>query len=58
MCADDADVPIPDPTPLDVAAALDREADALLHLGFHTQAERLAHRAAVLRVIQANSAFS
>jgi hypothetical protein len=58
MCATDSDAPIPDPAPLDAAAALDREADALLHLGFHSQAERLAHRAAALRVIQVSSDFS
>jgi hypothetical protein len=47
----DADVALPDTAPQDAAAALDREADALLHLGFHSQAERLAHRAAELRVL-------
>jgi hypothetical protein len=31
------------------AAEMDRLADALLHLGFHHEAERLAHRAAALR---------
>jgi hypothetical protein len=32
-----------------VASALDREADALLFLGQHARAERLAHRAAEMR---------
>jgi hypothetical protein len=36
-----------------VACALDREADALLFLGQHTRAERLAHRAADLRQVAA-----
>jgi hypothetical protein len=35
--------------PAEEAAELDRLADALLHLGFHHEAERLAHRAAALR---------
>jgi hypothetical protein len=35
--------------PAEQASLLDREADALLHLGFHHEAERLAHRAAELR---------
>jgi hypothetical protein len=38
-----------DSLPDEQAAMLDREADALLHLGFHAEAERLAHRAAALR---------
>jgi hypothetical protein len=58
MCATGSDVTIPDPPPLDVAAALDREADVLLQLGFHSQAERLAHRAAALRVEPIASAVS
>jgi hypothetical protein len=38
-----------EPDPIRAAAATDREADALLQLGFHAHAERLAHRAAELR---------
>jgi hypothetical protein len=38
----------PPPTSTD-PCRLDREADALLHLGFRKQAERLAHAAAALR---------
>jgi hypothetical protein len=41
------DVP-PPPTSTD-PCRLDREADALLHLGFRKQAERLAHAAEALR---------
>ena len=33
-----------------VASECDRQADHLLHLGYRQQAERLAHRAADLRV--------
>jgi hypothetical protein len=35
--------------PLDLAARLDREADALLFLGFRAKAEHLAHRAEGIR---------
>jgi hypothetical protein len=51
MCAAGSDVPSLDPTPQDTAARIDREADALLQLGFHSQAERLAHRAEALRTL-------
>jgi hypothetical protein len=49
MRAVDVAAALPDPSPQDAAAALDREADALLQLGFHSQAERLAHQAAAIR---------
>jgi len=41
----------PDPTEIvdAIAASIDRQADHLLHLGFHPQAERLARRADDLR---------
>jgi hypothetical protein len=41
-----------EPDPIRAAAAIDRLADALLQLGFHSQAERLAHRAAAMRAIE------
>jgi hypothetical protein len=41
--------PFAERPPEEEACELDRLADALLHLGFHQEAERLAHRAAALR---------
>jgi hypothetical protein len=41
--------PFAERPPAEEATELDRTADALLHLGFHAEAERLAHRAAALR---------
>jgi len=41
----------PDPAEIAtaIAARIDREADHLLHLGLHQQAELMAHRAAEMR---------
>jgi hypothetical protein len=41
--------PFAERPPAEEAAEIDRLADAMLHLGFHREAERLAHRAAELR---------
>jgi hypothetical protein len=41
--------PFAERPPEEEAAELDRLADAMLHFGFHAEAERLAHRASALR---------
>lgn len=45
-----ADAATDPPPPAVLAQLLDREADALIMLGFYDRAERLAHQAAALRI--------